>query len=71
MAKTVKIGVGGMTCNHCVMLVKQALSSLTGVQSVTINLMDEEATVETHVNLDKKAVQDALQQAGYSLTTMQ
>jgi hypothetical protein len=33
--------------------------------------MEEEATVITHASLDKKTVQDVLQQAGYSLTNIQ
>jgi copper chaperone CopZ len=71
MTKTIKIGVGGMTCNHCAMNVKNALSTLEGVESVTIHLMEEEATVITRASLDKKTVQDVLQQAGYSLTNLE
>lgn len=71
MATKVKIGVGGMTCNHCAMNVKQALATLPGVQSITVNLMDEEAIVETTQTLDSKNVQDVLQKAGYSLTNLQ
>lgn len=30
--ETKTIGIGGMSCNHCVMAVKKALSALSGVE---------------------------------------
>jgi copper chaperone len=42
----VKLKVTGMTCNHCVMAVTEALKTVDGVQKVGVNLQKGEATVE-------------------------
>jgi copper chaperone len=42
----VKIKVTGMTCNHCVKAVTNALNAVEGVQKVGVNLQKGEATVE-------------------------
>jgi Cu+-exporting ATPase len=38
--------VGGMTCASCVARVEEALSSVPGVISASVNLASEKATVE-------------------------
>ena len=60
------IGVQGMTCASCVGYVEQALNEVPGVESATVNLATERATVE----LDPLAVPasllaDVLDDAGY------
>ena len=59
--------VGGMTCASCVARVEQALSSVPGVISASVNLSSEKATVEyiegTRIADLKRAVKDA----GYEL----
>ena len=59
--------VGGMTCASCVARVEQALSSVSGVISASVNLSSEKATVEyiegTRIADLKRAVKDA----GYEL----
>jgi len=57
----------GMTCASCVARVEEALSSVPGVISVSVNLASEKATVEY---LEGKAVADmrrAVKDAGYEL----
>jgi len=57
----------GMTCASCVARVEEALSSVPGVISVSVNLASEKATVEY---LEGKAVADmrrAVKAAGYEL----
>ena len=59
--------VGGMTCASCVARVEEALSSVPGVVSASVNLASEKATVEY---LDGTAVADmrrAVKDAGYEL----
>lgn len=44
--KTEELKIGGMSCNHCVMSVQNALSSVEGVKSVDVSLEKECAVVE-------------------------
>ena len=62
MTKSV-IKVGGMTCEHCVKAVSNAISALQGISKVDVNLKKNTATVkydETKVSLDAihKAIKD-------------
>lgn len=45
--QTTTFSVGGMTCQHCVQSVTNALASLAGVQHVDVSLADQQVTV-TH-----------------------
>lgn len=45
MARTT-LNVTGMTCNHCVMSVKNALEELAGVRSARVDLDAGEAVVD-------------------------
>ncbi|UCD21706.1 MAG: heavy metal translocating P-type ATPase, partial [Chloroflexota bacterium] len=59
--------VSGMTCASCVARVEEALSSVPGVISASVNLASEKATVEY---LEGTAVADlrrAVEEAGYGL----
>src|SRR3954467_3386260 len=44
-AETLTIGVGGMTCASCVARVERAINKVPGVDSATVNLATEKATV--------------------------
>lgn len=58
---TVKIG--GMTCNHCVMNVKKAISSVEGVNDVEVNLEQGEAYIKG--DFDIKKIEKAVTEIGY------
>ncbi len=63
----VTIGVYGMTCGHCQKRVADAISSLSGVESVKVDLESESATVSfdpQKVSLDD--IKAAILKAGYS-----
>ncbi len=65
MAKT-KLKINGMSCQHCVKTVKDALTALEGVQSAKVNLRKGEAVVrfdELYVN--PVNLRDAITQAGF------
>ena len=64
MIKTVAIK--GMTCNHCVMHVKEAIESVPGVKKASVSLEKNEATVEGE-NWDDQALRAAVEDAGYSV----
>ena len=65
MEKT-KLKISGMSCQHCVKTVKDALTALDGVQSAKVNLRKGEAVVrfdESYVN--PVNLRDAITQAGF------
>ena len=45
MSKTMELGVQGMTCASCVGRVERGLKKVTGVETATVNLATERATV--------------------------
>jgi len=62
MTKT--LDVEGMTCNHCVMHVTNALKEVAGVSNVKVDLASKKAVVEG-TNLDDNAMKAAVADAGY------
>ena len=59
--------VGGMTCASCVARVEQALSSVSGVVSASVNLASEKATVEYIEGTELAQLRRAVKEAGYEL----
>ena len=57
--------IEGMTCNHCVANVKNALSEITGVENVKINLEQKNAVVDGDYNAED--VKIAIEKAGYKV----
>jgi copper chaperone len=60
-----KILIEGMSCNHCVGHVKEALEALEGVSSINVNLEGNYATVETVVEND--ILKEAIEEEGYDV----
>jgi copper chaperone len=44
--KTIKIRVGGMSCQHCVKAVTQAIQMLPGVSGVKVDLVSGSAVID-------------------------
>jgi copper chaperone CopZ len=65
MAQT-QLAVSGMTCDHCVRHVTDAISKVAGVNSVNVNLAEGIAVIESGDSLDLQAVKEAVVAAGYS-----
>jgi len=62
-----KLKIEGMTCNHCVMGVKQALEAVPGVTGkVEVSLEKKQATVEG--TADAQALIAAVVEEGYTAT---
>jgi len=59
--------VGGMTCASCVARVEEALSSVPGVISASVNLASEKATVEYLEGTGLADLRQAVKDAGYEL----
>ncbi|MCX5874534.1 MAG: heavy metal-associated domain-containing protein [Deltaproteobacteria bacterium] len=61
------VKVKGMSCQHCVIAVKKTLSSLEGVQDVSVNLEKAEATLTHDGPVDMKEVRERIEKAGYEV----
>jgi copper ion binding protein len=64
-----QLTIEGMSCGHCVMHVKTALSELGGVKSVAVDLQKKSAIVEGDA-LDDQAMKAAVADAGYEVTAV-
>lgn len=58
----------GMSCNHCVGRVDQALNALEGVKA-QVTLDPQQAVVEGE-NLDADALKKAVEDAGYTVKSV-
>jgi copper chaperone CopZ len=59
--------VTGMTCGHCVSSVTEEVTAVPGVTGVQVDLESGRLTVEGAA--DESAVQAAVEEAGYSLSS--
>jgi copper chaperone len=64
-----KILIEGMSCEHCVAHVKDALEGIDGVSSVLVNLEGKYATVETDVN--DEILKEAIEEEGYDVVKIE
>lgn len=69
MKKEIKIE--GMSCQHCVKHVTDALNNLDDVTSTIVSLEQNNAIVEAHENLDDAILSNAVTEAGYTVTEIQ
>jgi len=67
MKKT--LSIEGMSCNHCVNHVKNALADVVGVESATVDLATKSAVV-TGGALDDAALRAAVAEAGYGVVSI-
>lgn len=58
--------VEGMSCNHCVMAVKNALGELEDILNIDIDLKEKKVEVEGNNLLDDK-LKEAIEDAGYEV----
>ena len=69
---TATYSVTGMTCSHCVAAVTEEVSRLDGVSSVDVDLNtggESRITVTSAAPLPVDAVREAVDEAGYTLTS--
>ena len=59
--------VRGMMCGNCVKHVEKALSSMNGVKSVSVDLDNAAATVESSVEITMDEFKKVIEEAGYEL----
>ena len=70
--ENLSLEVKGMTCGHCVMSVREELSEIAGVDSVSVNLHSGEdkvsdVLVTTSRNVSDDELMDAIAEAGFEL----
>ena len=63
------INIEGMACKHCVMAVKNALSKLSGVIEVNVDLSNKTAIVEGE-SLSNEILVEAIEDAGYDVISV-
>ena len=64
MAETIELKVDGMTCDHCVRAVTEAISGVDGVTNTSVDL-DAGAATLTGEGVDLAAVVAAIVEEGY------
>ncbi len=65
------ISIEGMSCNHCVAHVKEALEGLDGITSVKVDLGKKCALIESKSEIKDEAIKSAIEDAGYDVTNIE
>ena len=65
----IRLQVTGMTCASCVLRVEKTLRAVPGVQSASVNLATEEATVAADAGVAVETLAEAVRKAGYDVAT--
>ena len=63
------IKVEGMTCQHCVQTITDALNKITGLNTVNVDLVKKEVSVKFNENETKlKKIFDKIIEVGFELS---
>lgn len=62
-----RLKIEGMSCEHCVRAVTQALQSIDGIEDVSVSLEDKQAVFSASEELDMERVKKAVQEKGYTV----
>lgn len=62
-----KITIEGMSCQHCVRAVTDALKAIDGITDVEVSLENKEAAFQAPDNQDIEQVKKAVSDAGYKV----
>ena len=62
--------IGGMSCGGCVSTVKQKLSSVPGVISVTVDLGKKEAEISSSEEFKTDTLRSALSNTNYNISEL-
>jgi Cu+-exporting ATPase len=63
----ITLGVNGMTCASCAGRIGRAINKIPGVTGTSVNLATDTVAVEAGPQVDAKAVQLAIEKAGYEV----
>ncbi|NMA94733.1 MAG: heavy-metal-associated domain-containing protein [Clostridiales bacterium] len=62
--------IEGMTCEHCVNRVKNALENVAGVKSVKVRLKKNTATLKLKKPIDNETLRAVVEDAGYDVVAI-
>jgi len=69
-SKILTLAVSGMSCDHCVMHVKEALSAMTGVQVEDVQIGSAKIRMDESM-VSRDALAAVIEKAGYQLTSVE
>lgn len=69
--KTLNMAVQGMTCQHCVHHVTEALKEVPGVEAVEVSLDNNSASLSVGETFSEAAAGAAIKEAGYTMGEVQ
>ncbi|MDR2807493.1 MAG: cation transporter [Spirochaetaceae bacterium] len=64
------VHIEGMSCDHCVQHVKDALEEVSGVSAVSVSLADKTAVVEHNTTVNHAALKKAVEDADYEVVSV-
>lgn len=64
MAETLRLTVPGISCEGCARAVKAALTPVSGVEQVDVDVTEKQVQVK-HSGAEQSDIRRALEQAGY------
>ena len=70
MSQTIELSITGMTCDHCVHAITNAVQDVPGVKKATVSLDANAATVEGDA-LDLAKILAAISEEGYEAALKQ
>jgi copper chaperone len=62
-----KLNVEGMSCSHCENAVKNAVSAITGVTDVAVDLAGKTVTVTHDGNVTSDSIKSKIEEEGYEV----
>lgn len=65
-----QINIEGMSCGHCVKHVEGALSEVSGVIKVDVNLEGKYAIVELEKEVSDSELKNAVEEVGYDVAAV-
>lgn len=63
----ISLPIEGMTCASCVGRIEKALKGVPGVETVSVNLATERASITTNANVARAALVKAVENSGYAV----
>jgi len=66
-----RITIDGMSCEHCVNHVTEALKELIGVTKVEVKLASNNAIIETSQDVKDEEIKASIDEAGYEVTKIE